>query len=139
MNRNFLIRVWILFVTLLLNFAAQILYFYHLYYSPQHPLPTPKSTLEMGAVFLLFLTSYILLMLKHKAGFYSMALYLSLEFFFYLWNIIGNGLRQGYGWFFHLWEPDPVLWTVFAIGYLSFFTSGYFLILLLYHRRSSPN
>jgi hypothetical protein len=39
------------------------------------------------------------------------------------------------GWFFHLREPDPVLWAVFVIGYLSFFASGYFLALILIHHR----
>ena len=136
MNRNFLIQIWILFFILLSNFAAQIVYFYHLYYSPQHPLPALRSTLIMGAVFVLFLTSYILFITKRKVGFFLMALYLSLEFLFYLWNIVGNGLRQGYGWFFHLREPDPVLWIIFAIGYLSFFASGYFLFLLFYRRKN---
>lgn len=136
MNRNILIQVWILFAILLSNFAAQIVYFYHLYYTPQHPLPGFRSTLLMGAVFVLFLVSYILLMKKRKAGFYMMVFYLCLEFFFYLWNIIGSGLRPEYGWFFHLRDRDPILWMVFAIGYLSFFASGYFLALLLYQHKN---
>ncbi len=65
-----------------------------------------------------------------------MLFYLSLEFLFYLWNIVNSGFRQGYGWFFQLREQDPVLWVVFAIGYLNFFASGYFLILLILRRKS---
>jgi hypothetical protein len=136
MTRNTLVRVWILFLILLSNFAAQIVYFYHLYYTPQHPFPIPRSTLLMGSVFVLFLVSFILLLRKPKIGFYAMTFYLCLEFFFYLWNIISSGLRPGYGWFLHLRDRDPILWAVFAIGYLSFLASGYFLMLLIFQRRS---
>ena len=136
MNRNILIQVWILFSILLSNFAAQIVYFYHLYYTPEHPLPNFRSALLMGSVFVLFLLSYILLIRKHKVAFYAMGFYLCLEFFFYLWNIVGSGLRPEYGWFFHLRDHDPVLWIVFAIGYLSFFASGYFLVLILVQRKN---
>lgn len=135
MNRNTIIQIWILFAILLSNFAAQIVYFYHLYYTPQHPLPSLRSALLLGSVFVLFLGSFILLVTKPKAGFYAMTSYLCVEFFFYLWNIIGNGLRPQYGWFFHFRDRDPVLWVVFAIGYLSFFASGYFLILLLFQSK----
>jgi len=90
----------------------------------------------MVSVLALFLASFFLLMTKHKIGFPLMLFYLSLEFFFYLWNIVTSGFHQGYGWFFHLREHDPVLWVVFAIGYLSFFASGYFLVLLLLRHKS---
>ncbi len=135
MDRHLRVQVWVLFSILLANFAAQVVYFFHLYYTPQHPLPDPKSALVIGSVFALFLTSYFLFVTKHKAGIYALGIFLSLEFFFYLWNIVGGGLRRGYGWFFHLKEHDPILWTVFAIGYLSFFASGVFLLLLFYRRR----
>ncbi len=136
MNRNTLNLIWILFFILLSNFVAQIVYFYHLYYTPQHPYPSFKSTFLMGSVFLLFLVSFILLLAKPKTGFYIMVFYLGLEFFFYLWNILGRAFVPGYGWFFHLRDRDPILWVVFAIGYLSFFASGYFLMLLIYQRKS---
>ncbi len=136
MNRNTLNQVWILFFILLSNFVAQIVYFYHLYYTPQYPVPGLRSSFLMGSVFLLFLVSFVLLLIRPKTGFYIMVFYLCLEFFFYLWNILGRAFVPGYGWFFHLRDRDPVLWAVFAIGYLSFFASGYFLALLLYRRRS---
>jgi hypothetical protein len=88
----------------------------------------------IGSVFLLFLASYGLLLRGHKAGYAAMLIYLAVEFLFYLWNILG-GVQHGFGWFFHLKEHDPILWVVFAIGYLSFFASGYFLALLLSQRR----
>ncbi len=120
-----------LFAILLANFAAQVVYYYHLYYTPQHPLPDPKSSLVMGSVFIVFLAGYFLLMTHHKSGYYIMMIFLSVEFLFYLWNLVG-GVLHGFGRFFHLRETDPVLWMVFAIGYLSFVASGYFLALLVY-------
>jgi hypothetical protein len=135
MNRKLLIQIWILFGILLANFLAQILYFYHLYYAPQHPFPSPRSSLIMSTVFAVFLVSYYLFITKHKAGWYMMAAFLAVEFLFYLWNTVSSGLRPEFGWFFHLQERDPILWIVFAVGYLSFFASGYFLFLLFYDRR----
>ena len=134
MNRKLLIQVWILFASILANFVAQVVYFFHLYYTPQQPFPAPRSLLLLGSVFALFLVGYALFMKRKRIGFYLLALFLFMEFAFYLWNLIGGGLR-GPGWFFHLSEPDPVLWIVFAMGYLNLFTSGYFLFLLLRNRQ----
>lgn len=134
MKQTFLVQVWVCFGILLANFIAQVFYFYHLYYTSQHPLPNLSSSLLMGFVFAIFLASFSLSMKQHKAGVLALLAYLSVEFLFYLWNIIGAVLH-GFGWFFHLREPDPILWLVFAIGYLSFFASGYFLVLLVVHYR----
>lgn len=138
---NTRVQVWGLFAILLANFVAQVPYFYHLYYSPAHPLPDPRSALLMGAVFALFIGSFALLMLGQRAGYYLMLFYLALEFFFYLFNVIGGALH-GYGLFFHLADRDPVLWAVYNWGYVSFFAAGYFLYLLLTRRmelRSQPS
>ena len=124
-----------MFGVLLANFVAQVPYFIHLYYSPQHPLPDLKSSVLMGSVLALFLVSFSLLVAKQVAGYYLLFFYLALEFSFYLWNIVG-GAVHGYGLFFHLADRDPVLWPVNAVGYLSFFAAGYFLVLLLIQRRA---
>jgi hypothetical protein len=136
MNRNFQIQASILFSILLANFAAQIIYFFHLYYSPQHPFPSIRSTLIMGSVFALFIAGFFLFITKHQTGYRLLVFYLLLEFLFYLWNIMTSGFRPGYGWFFHVREPDPILWIVFAIGCLNFFASGYFLVLLIFYRKN---
>jgi hypothetical protein len=134
MNRTTKAQLWILFAVLLANFAAQVPYFLHLYYSPQHPLPDLKSSLLMGSVFALFMVSFVLLLAQQRAGYYLLMFYLALEFFFYLWNIVG-GVVHGYGLFFHLTDRDPILWAVNAVGYLSFVAAGYFLALLLAKRQ----
>ena len=78
---------------------------------------------------------FVVLLAKRMAGYYLLLFYLALEFFFYLWNILG-GVAHGYGLFFHLADRDPVLWAVNAVGYLSFFAAGYFIMLLLVQRRT---
>ncbi len=135
MHRATRIQVWILFGIILTNFVAQVFYFLHLYYTPQHPFPELKSFLLLGSVFLLFLAGFTLLIKNKRAGFYLLALFLSLEFLFYLWNSIGQAVN-GLGLFFHLRETDPVLWLVFLIGYLNLFASGYFLLLLVKNRQA---
>ena len=59
-----------------------------------------------------------------------MLIFLAVEFLFYLWNTIGEVIH-GYGFFFHLANPNLLLRAVFAIGYVNLFASGYFLALLL--------
>jgi len=134
MKRSLLVQAWILSGVLWANFIAQVFYYLHLYYSTQHPLPEARGALLMGLVFALFLAGSLLLILETRAGYYLMAAFLALDFLFYLWNLVNQALH-GYGWFYHLAEPDPVLWTVFLIGYLNFFAAGYYLVLLLVRRR----
>ncbi len=134
MTRVTRVQVWALFAILLANFVAQVPYFLHLYYTPQHPLPDLKSSLLMGSVFAAFLGSFTLLIAGRRTGYYLLMAYLAVEFSFYLWNIVGGALH-GYGWFFHLADRDPVLWAVNAVGYLSFLAAGYFLFLLIDKRR----
>jgi hypothetical protein len=134
MNRRLRLQVWILSGIILANFVAQVFYYFRLYYTPQHPWPQLRSALALGSVFALFLAGAVLLIRRTQIGYRLMAAFLSVEFLFYLWNTVGEVIH-GYGWFFHLGNPDPILWTVFAIGYLNLFASGYFLFLLLYKRR----
>ncbi len=134
MNRALRTQVRILSAIILANFVAQVFYFLHLYYTPQHPWPELRSSLAMGSVFAWFLAGAVLLLKRNKVGYGVMACFLGVQFLFYLWNVVGAGLH-GPGWFFHLSNPDPILWTVFAIGYLNFFASGYFLGLLVLRRR----
>ncbi len=127
-------QVWALFAVILANFVAQIPYFLHLYYTPQHPFPELKSSILMGSVLVVFLVGFGLLQKRVKAGWYVLVFYLTVEFLFYLWNIIG-GVLHGYGLFFHLSDRDPILWVVNAIGYVTFFAAGAFLLLLITRRR----
>jgi hypothetical protein len=131
-NKNILIQIRILFGIILLNFIAQVPYFFHLYY---HKFSDLKRlfNLPMGLVFALFIIAYILLVKHRKTGYWLMILFLSMEFLFYLWNAIGS-FRHGFGLFLQLYNHDLTLRIVFAIGYLNLFASGYFLCFLLYKK-----
>ncbi|HEU0000808.1 MAG TPA: hypothetical protein VFQ36_07920 [Ktedonobacteraceae bacterium] len=127
-------QVIALFLLILANFIAQVPYFLHLYYKPDmNLLAEARPFLIMGIVFAVFLVASILLFKRTVAGYWLMLVFLAVEFLFYLWNTIGE-VVHGYGLFFHLQNPDLLLKTVFAIGYINLFASGYFLCLLLWKR-----
>lgn len=128
------VQVIILFLLILANFIAQIPYFLHLYYKPgMNLLAEARPSLIMGFVFAVFLVASILLFKRTIVGYWLMLIFLAVEFLFYLWNTIGE-VVHGYGLFFHLNNPDLLLRSVFAIGYINLFASGYFLGLLLLKR-----
>lgn len=128
------IQIIILFLLILANFIAQVPYFLHLYYHPgMSLLAEARPFLIMGFVFAVFLVASILLFRRTSAGYWLMILFLTVEFLFYLWNTVGE-VVHGFGLFFHLQNPDPLLKIVFAIGYSNLFAAGYFLCLLLLKR-----
>jgi hypothetical protein len=127
------IQVIILFLLILANFIAQIPYGLHLYYRPDNPLAHVKEGLPLLIVFVVFLLASLLLFKRQAFGYWLMVLFLAVEFLFYLWNTIG-AVIHGYGFFFHLTNPDLLLRAVFTIGYVNLFASGYFLGLLLLKR-----
>jgi hypothetical protein len=132
-SKNIRVQVIILFLLILANFIAQIPYYFHLYYNPNNLLAEAKGVLIMLFVFGVFLLASILLFKRSVLGYWLMVIFLAVEFLFYLWNTLGEVIH-GYGLFFHLNNPDLLLRTVFAIGYLNLFASGYFLGLLLLKR-----
>jgi hypothetical protein len=127
------VQVIILFLLILTNFIAQIPYYLHLYYNPNHLLAEARSVLIMSFVFGIFLLASFLLFKRRVIGYWLMVIFLAVEFLFYLWNTVGEVIH-GYGLFFHLYNPDLLLKAVFGIGYVNLFVSGYFLGLLLFKR-----
>jgi len=83
----------------------------------------------MGIVLALFIVAYTLLIKHYKTGYWLMILFLSMEFLFYLSSALIS-VSYGHRLFFQLYNPDPILWTVFDIGYLNLFASAYFLFFL---------
>ena len=127
------IQVIILFLLILANFLAQIPYYLHLYYNPNNLLAQLRGGFLLLIVFVLFLLASILLFKRTVIGYWLMVMFLTVEFLFYVWNTLG-GVIHGYGFFYHLANPDLILRAVFAIGYVNLFVSGYFLCLLLLKR-----
>ena len=138
-NKPVRIQVIILFLLILANFIAQVPYFLRLYYRPgMSLLAEARPFLLMGFVFAVFLVASILLFKRTITGYWLMLVFLTVEFLFYLWNTVGEVIH-GFGLFFHLQNSDLLLRTVFAIGYLNLFASGYFLLLLLLKRSDFLN
>ena len=127
------VQVIILFLLILANFLAQIPYYLHLYYNPNNLLAQLRGGFLLLIVFVLFLLASFLFFKRTVIGYWLMVMFLALEFLFYVWNTLG-GVIHGYGFFYHLANPDLILRAVFAIGYVNLFASGYFLCLLLLKR-----
>ncbi len=131
-NKNVRIQIRSLFWISLTNFIAQIPYFFHFYYHTFSDLKKILS-LPMGLVLALFIIAYTLLVKHYKVGYWLMLLFLTMEFSFYLLNTIFS-VSHGFGLFYHLFNPNLILRTVFAIGYVNLFASGYFLFFLLFKK-----
>ncbi len=127
------VQVIILFLLILANFLAQIPYYLHLYYNPNNLLAQVKGGFLLLIVFAVFLLASILLFKRTVIGYWLMVMFLTVEFLFYVWNTLG-AVIHGYGFLYHLANPDLILRAVFAIGYVNLFASGYFLCLLLLKR-----
>src|SRR5256886_2106291 len=132
-SKSIRVQVIILFLLILANFLAQIPYYLHLYYNPNNLLAQVKGGFLLLIVFAVFLLASFLLFKRTVIGYWLMVMFLSVEFLFYVWNTLGEVIH-GYGFFYHLANPDLILRGVFAIGYVNLFVSGYFLCLLLLKR-----
>ncbi len=132
-SKSIRVQVIILFLLILANFLAQIPYYLHLYYNPNNLLAQVKGGFLLLIVFAVFLLASILLFKRTVIGYWLMVMFLTVEFLFYVWNTLG-AVIHGYGFLYHLANPDLILRAVFAIGYVNLFVSGYFLCLLLLKR-----
>ncbi len=127
------VRAKLMFLVILANFLAQVPYFFHNYFGIQSLAISLRSFLILGSVFAFFLIASFLLFKGQRWGYPLMVVFLSVEFLFYLFGSI-TSIIHGYGPFFLVFNPDPVLAIIFSIGYLNLFASGYFLVLLFRHR-----
>jgi len=133
-RRGPVLWLWVPAAVILANHAAQVPYGLHLYGS---------SAIEHGALPLLvtlvwFLAGLRLLIRGRVVGYWLTLSFLLSDFGFYLYNLIGGWLH-GYGLFFHASQfHDPILWTVFMIGYANLFAAGFFLAALIRNHTTSP-
>lgn len=132
-RRSILLQAKVAFLLILVNFLAQVPYFFYLYYRRQSFSVSLRSFLIMGLVFAVFLSGSILLFTHRRWGYPLMMLFLLAEFFFYLLNVI-NSAVHGFGLFFQIHNPDLILRVIYSIGYMNLFASGYFLYLLIRYR-----
>ena len=120
----------VIFVVVIANYVAQVVYYLRLYYLPPRAPPAFWGTLALGATLAWFLAGFALLRRGRQAGYWLTLSYLATETAFYLYNEI-NSIAHGFPPFFHLANPDPILWAVFAIGYLNMLAGAVFIVLLL--------
>ena len=112
-NKNANGQIKVLFWITIVNFIAQIPYFFQLYYHKTSDLKKLVN-LPMGLVLALFLIAYILLIKHKKGGYWLMIAFLLMEFLFYFSNVIFSYMN-GLGLFFQLFNPNLVLRIVFTI------------------------
>ncbi|HLZ23449.1 MAG TPA: hypothetical protein VKQ30_15150 [Ktedonobacterales bacterium] len=115
------------------NYIAQIPYYLYLYYFPHRAAPAFAGSLLLIATLLWFLAGYIWLARGSRAGYWLLLSFLITEVGFYLHNMVIQ-VTHGFAPFFHLQSHDPLLFVVFAIGYLNFLAGAYFIYFLLRHR-----
>ena len=122
--------LWLVLVVVLANYAAQIPYALRL-----HKTPAGSGSLLLGATLFWFLCGSAGLLLGLRPGYWILLSFLLTEVAFYTWNAL-NQVRHGYPPFMHLQERDPVLFMVFAIGYVNLLVGAGFIAYLLRHRRA---
>jgi hypothetical protein len=130
MRRPLIRFFWVVLVVVLANYAAQVPYAAHLRKSP-----SISGSLLLGATFAWFLIGYVGLLHGARLGYWILLSFLLTEVGFYAYNLI-NQTRHGYPPFMHLQERDPILFVVFAIGYVNMLAGAAFILYLLRQRRA---
>ncbi len=120
----------LMFVVVVLNYGAQIPYYLRLYYFPHHAPPALWGSLALATTLAWFLVGWALLWRGRVAGYWLTLSFLIVETGFYLYNEISQ-VAHGFPPFFHLTNPDPVLWMVFAIGYLNMVAGVCFVVAMV--------
>lgn len=123
----------------LANYLAQIPYYLHLYYFPHGAPPSLSGTALLTLTLVWFLAGYLGIDRGWIWAYWLLLSYFVAVVTFYLRNMLTQ-VTHGYPPFFHVWgEHDPILFAVFAIGYLNMLAGVYFLYFLIRHRRSLVN
>lgn len=118
------------------NYVAQIPYYLYLYYFPHHAPPNALGTAMLLATLVWFLAGWILLARRgNLVGYLLLLTFLLTEFAFYFLNMV-NQVAHGFSPFFHLQNRDPLLFTVFAIGYLNLIGTALFAVYLIWRYRA---
>jgi hypothetical protein len=109
-----------LFWVTIANYVAQIPYYLYNYYFPYHVLPTLSSIVLLGATLAWFLVGYVGVQYKWKYGYAVLITFLCIEALFYLHSFVFGAF------FFQMQNPNPIIKSVFVVGYLSGAVAGYY-------------
>lgn len=126
--------LWCVLLVVGANYVAQIPYYLHLYYFPHGALPNLRGSLMLGLTLLWFGAGYALLARGRMAGYWLLVSFLVAEVGFYVFNVT-NRVANGFPALMDLQTHDPLLWTVFLIGYINMLVGFYFLVYLALNRR----
>ena len=130
------VMMYCILVVVGVNYLAQIPYYLHQYYFPYHALPNALGTAMLLVTFVWFLVGWLLLARRgNRFGYWLLLTFLITEFAFYFFNMV-NQVAHGFDPFFHLQDRDPLLFTVFAIGYLNLIGPAIFVIYLIVRYRT---
>lgn len=110
------------------NYLAQIAYSLHLYHKILGQ--SLIGALLLSGTFLLFIIPYILIWQRKRSGYMGMLIFLVIEFVFYLASFVESIIIYTIP-FYNLTNRDPLLFTVFLIGYINFLAAGYFIYISL--------
>lgn len=127
--------LWTIFAVVVANYVAQVPYYLRLYYVPHRAPPALFGSLALAVTLAWFLVGFALLLRGRAPGYWLTLSFLVAETGFYLYNTLMQ-VAHGFAPFFHLANPDPILWAVFAIGYLNMLAGVVFIAALLTWRRS---
>ncbi len=109
------------------NYAAQVPYALHLYGTRYDR----AGVAVLALTLVWFLAGFLLLVRRSPLGYPLTLSFLVVDFGFYLFNIVNSSVH-GFGPLYHLSRlGDPVLWTVFLVGYVNFVAAGYLIWRLL--------
>ena len=112
------------------NYLAQIVYYLHLYYFPHHAPPSLFGSIALMLTLVWFLAGYVGTRRGNAGGYWLLVSYLLAMVLFYALNMV-NQVGHGFSPFFHLHARDPILFVVFAIGYLNLLAGVGYLVWLV--------
>lgn len=119
-----------LLVAVVLNYLAQIPYYFHQYYIGKHLAPSWPGTVLLLFTLLWFLAGYTRFVTGKKYGVLLLLSFLAAQVLFYGHAII-VGLVNGGGAVAQLKTHSPFLFVIFLIGYINFGVAAYYLVRLL--------
>jgi hypothetical protein len=122
-SRGWQVALHLLLGVTLLNYVAQIPYYVH-FYGIHHSTPSPSSVAILLGTLILFLVGYALTLQAKRVGAWLLLVFLLLGFGGYLLHNLSGAFLQD------LPTGDPLFFTVSLIGYLNFFVSFIYLIIM---------
>lgn len=125
----------VLFWVVILNYLAQVPYYFHQYYFSRHLAPNWPGAALLAFTLGWFLLGYFRYIRHKRYGFGVLLSFLVVLVLFYGHAILFSFAGQGA--IAQLRTHSPFLFVIFSIGYLNFFVAAYYIYKLLLHKNGS--